>query len=88
MVDNVFYLCYSIPRNGKGGAVMRKYLLLEKMDKKKMSASDLSTKTGISLSSFYRKMSGDGSFNLLEVSRICDALEIRDPKDKAEIFLS
>lgn len=67
---------------------MRKYLLLEKMNDKKMSVSDLAAKTGISLSSFYRKINGESSFDLLEVDRICGVLEIKEPAVKAEIFLS
>jgi predicted transcriptional regulator len=67
---------------------MRKYLLLEKMDQMKLTVADMADQTGISTSSFYRKLNGESSFDLSEVVQICNVLEITDPTTKAEIFLT
>ena len=48
----------------------------------------LSSKVGMSYSSFCAKASGKRPFTLEEAVKICDALEITDPALKCQIFLA
>lgn len=63
---------------------MNARLLKIKMVEKDITQTTLAHKIGISPQSLSRKMCGKREFRLDEVIRICDCLEIENPK---EIFL-
>lgn len=56
------------------------------MARKGVSQRTLAAKAGINRSTLANKLSGRRSFDVEEAQRICTALEITDPKDKAFIF--
>jgi transcriptional regulator with XRE-family HTH domain len=53
-----------------------------------MSQKDMAQKLKISKNTMSARMRGKGSFDTEQVVMICDILEISDPKEKCEIFLS
>lgn len=48
----------------------------------------LAPKVGMSINSLNAKINGRKKFDAEEVIRICDALDITDPQEKCDIFLS
>ena len=57
---------------------MDKYKLEYEMKKKGISVEELCSKTGISKTSFYRKINGITEFRLCEIKRIAELLELTD----------
>lgn len=62
-------------------------LLKAKMVAAKMTQADLAEKIGMSKNALSYKMRGHRSFDIQEVDRICDVLNISDPTEKASVFL-
>ena len=60
---------------------MNKQLLLEKMEAKGISITDMYTRLNMSRSAFYRKCNGQSEFTLEEMKKILSILGEEDPRD-------
>ena len=60
---------------------MNKQLLLEKMEAKGISITDMYTRLNMSRSAFYRKCNGQSEFTLEEMKKILTILGEEDPRD-------
>ena len=58
------------------------------MAEQRITQRDLAKSIGIAENSLSNKLNGRYAFNTDEAIKICDVLNISDPKDKADIFLS
>ena len=71
--------------NRKGGGPVNKQLLLQKMEEKGISITDMYTRLNMSRSAFYRKCNGYSEFTLEEMKHIMSILGEDDPR---EIFFA
>ena len=80
-------MCYlqSVLKDTKGDGTMNKKALLEKMDAKGISVTEMYTRLGMSRSAFYRKCNCKSEFTLREAKQIMQILGEEDP---SEIFFA
>ena len=62
--------------------------LRAKMVERGIKEADLAVKLGLSRNTVSRKFVGKSHFDILQIEKICSILEIIDPNEKADIFLS
>lgn len=62
--------------------------LLGLMAEKRISQRELAQKLGVSKNTINNKINGKGKFDTVEATKICEILEVTDPKIKIEIFLN
>jgi predicted transcriptional regulator len=67
--------------------MLNKRKLLAKMVVNGESQNTLAEKLGCSRTSMSRYLNQKGTFDLLQVERICEILGIKDNNEKCEIFL-
>ena len=61
-------------------------LLKRRMQTEEIGCKELSERTGISVTSLYRKLRGESLFNIEEAGRICRALRI--PPEEIAVFFT
>lgn len=62
--------------------------LLGLMAEKRITQRELAKKLGVSKNTINNKINGKVDFNTAEATKICEILELTDPKTKTEIFLN
>lgn len=67
---------------------MNANLLRSKMVAAGMTQGELAAKMGVCKNTMSGKMTGQSSFTLKEVERLCQLLSITDSTEKVDIFLS
>ncbi len=63
-------------------------MLRSKLALQGMSQHQLADRLGVSKNTLSSRMNGKSSFTLEEVERICEILEIHNPTEQKQIFLS
>lgn len=53
-----------------------------------MTVEDVAKQLGITRNTMYKRLNGHSEFSIADVVKLCEMLNIRDNKQKADIFLS
>ena len=67
---------------------MNRLRLLGKMAEADISQVELAKKIGITENTFSAKINGKSPFDILQVEKMCEILNIKSSDDKVDIFLS
>lgn len=84
-------MCYTHKRPNNettGGEQVQTNLLKAKMVANDVSRAFLASQLGISANTLSYKLCGHRPFDVDEVVKLCEVLNITDPAEKAQIFLT